>query len=162
MHEAYYITRGGYARFVERMKAIAEKYEAVVSTNETAADAGDNSVWHDNFSYEENQRDMHKWAQAYRSLENTKEKLVIVEIDPKPDAVKIGCTVVLYDVSKDKAITYSVVGFEDGDPGRNRISYTAPLAKALLGSRVGEICRLEIGREKREYEILEIYAMKEE
>ena len=47
-------SRGGYARLQQRLQEALDSYNAVCATNAEAADAGDSSVWHDNFAYEEN------------------------------------------------------------------------------------------------------------
>ena len=84
MDKKYFTTPAGYKRFLSKMKNVAKRYDAVVASNGDAADAGDNSVWHDNFAYEENQRQMHQWSQRFHKMEELKSKLVVFDIDPNP------------------------------------------------------------------------------
>ena len=161
MIEKYYTTPAGYRRFLEQMKAVASRYDAVVASNEDAADSGDNSVWHDNFAYEENQRLMHQWAQRFHALGKVKSNLVVINIDPDPEKVKIGCEVIVYDLSDDSEKNYIIAGYEDGDPEQSRISYTSPIARAILGAEEGDLRKLQIGDKIRKLEILEIKTLKE-
>ena len=45
---------------------------------------------------------------------------------------------------------YSIVGVDESDPEKGRISWICPLAKALTGARVGEKVRLLLPEEERE------------
>jgi transcription elongation factor GreB len=53
-------------------------------------------------------------------------------------------------------IRYSIVGLDEADPGRNRISWISPLARALLKSRVGDSVRFLAPGGPRELEIVDI------
>jgi len=61
-------------------------------------------------------------------------------IDPTElsgDKVVFGATVKLLD-EKDKPVTYQIVGEIEADAKSGRISYTSPLARALIGRSVGD------------------------
>lgn len=161
MTETYYTTPAGYRRFLDRLKTVANRYDTVTASNGDASDSGDNSVWHDNFAYEENQRLMHQWATRFHSLEEIKSNLVIIDIDTNPDTVKIGCEVVIYDLSDDTEKNYIIAGYEDGDPDIGRISYTSPIAQAILGAEEGDLRKLKIGNKIKELEIIEIKCLME-
>jgi transcription elongation factor GreB len=51
--------------------------------------------------------------------------------------VNFGATVTVRDAQKTES-TYYLVGVDETDPGRNWISWQAPLAKALWNARVGQ------------------------
>jgi transcription elongation GreA/GreB family factor len=162
MEEKYYITPAGYRRFIQKMKAAAAHYDSYLARCESAAEAGDNSVWHDNFAYEQNQRDLHQWAKTYNHFEKIKEKMVLLDIDPTPDEVKIGCEVTVYDLIEGCQKTFSIVGYEDGDPQSKRISYTTPLVQAIMGANTGDICEFRVGKKKSDLEIRAISPLKED
>ena len=56
-----------------------------------------------------------------------------------------------------RLLTLRIVGEDEADPAAGRIGWTAPVAKALLGSQVGDVVALPNG----EVEILSIDAMPE-
>ena len=62
----------------------------------------------------------------------------IVEPTQQPkDKIFFGATVVVSDEA-DNEHTYSVVGMDEIDLSRGRVSWISPLAKALLGKQVGD------------------------
>ncbi len=65
----YYLTPAGRVRLRHRIHEARLAHEAICASNGEAAEAGDSSVWHDNFAYEENQRQMHQLARRVRTLE---------------------------------------------------------------------------------------------
>lgn len=149
-------TPAGLRRAQSRLQAALEAYEQIVSTNAEAAEAGDSSVWHDNFAYEENQRQMHQWARRIRDLRITLNRLEIVSPPTNPERVQVGCTVVVCDLSDESEHTYVIAGYEDGDMEQGRLSYTAPLAHALLGGEEGEVRVFRAGDRERQLEIMTI------
>lgn len=121
-----------------RLQAALDSYYAVCETNAEAAAAGDSSVWHDNFAYEQNQRDMHKWAHRVTEIKKLLETIHVVGIPRAPVRVQIGCVVALLDEDEDKYWNIEIAGYEDGDVSQGRISYTAPLAKKIIGGEIGD------------------------
>lgn len=65
---------------------------------------------------------------------------VLVEPDPSPDRVKFGTTVEL-----DDGAVYQIVGVLEADPRAGKVSWLSPIAKALLGARVGDAVKLPRG-----------------
>ena len=68
-------TAAGQQRTASRLNKVRDAYDAVCASNGAAAEAGDNSVWHDNFDYEENQRQMHQLARRFRDLEDAMRRI---------------------------------------------------------------------------------------
>ncbi len=61
-------------------------------------------------------------------------------IDPtmlKGDKVMFGATVTLLD-EDDNTVVYQIVGTEEADVKKGRISYTSPIGKALIGRGIGD------------------------
>ncbi|MEO0691234.1 MAG: transcription elongation factor GreA [Pseudomonadota bacterium] len=61
-------------------------------------------------------------------------------IDPKSlsgDKVIFGATVTLLD-EDDKPVKYQIVGQTEADASKGRISYTSPIARAMIGKQVEE------------------------
>jgi transcription elongation GreA/GreB family factor len=154
-----YTTPRGLERLRTRLAQARAAYFAVCDSNGEAADAGDSSVWHDNFAYEENQRQMHQLARRVRELETSIERVTVVPASQEaPEAVQLGCAVRVRFDDGDEEQTWFLAGWADGEPARGRISYLSPLGRALVGARVGESRPLVIAGERRELEILEILA----
>ena len=76
----------------------------------------------------------------------------------KEDQVHIGCAVVVYVEEKEKEFEYVILGPMDVEYQTvdNVISYNAPVARALLGKKVGDVVLVNIPAGKRELEICRI------
>jgi len=72
------------------------------------------------------------------------------------DRVVFGATVLLEDLDSDEQVVYQIVGTEEADPKQGRISYTSPLARALIGKLVGDFVQFKAPGGIREYDILEV------
>ncbi len=76
----------------------------------------------------------------------------VTTIDAKGKIV-FGSTVELLDLQTVKEITYKIVGEDEADIGAGLISYTSPIARALIGKEEGdEVSFSAPGGEKR-YEV---------
>ncbi len=72
------------------------------------------------------------------------------------DNIVFGATIRLVDIEKDKEVTYQIVGKDEADLKKNKISYNSPLGKALLGKEEGDIVVVKAPKGDLEYEIEEI------
>jgi transcription elongation factor GreA len=70
--------------------------------------------------------------------------------------VKFGAVVRLVDEESDREASYQIVGLHEADIKLGRLSITSPLAKALIGKKVGESVSVPAPGGDRSYEILEI------
>jgi len=70
------------------------------------------------------------------------------------DRVTFASTVRLED-EKGKEVRYWIVGSDEADPARGRISVLAPLARALIGKRVGDSVTAQLPNGKKTFDILE-------
>lgn len=71
------------------------------------------------------------------------------------DQVRFGATLELAD-EDDKRRTLTIVGDDEADAAAGRIGWSAPLARAFIGARVGDerVVRLPAG--EKSYEVMEI------
>lgn len=88
-------------------------------------------------------------------LEAMIEKAVIIK-ETSTDKVSIGSTVKLKYVEDGEAEIYSIVGSMEADPFQNKISNESPIAKAIMGLKVGSKVTVESPQGKYEVEIVEI------
>ena len=61
-----------------------------------------------------------------------------VSSSPSGDTVAIGTRVTIERDGETR--TFEIVGHDESDPASDRISFTSPLARALLGAEVGQAC----------------------
>jgi transcription elongation factor GreA len=77
-------------------------------------------------------------------------------IDPPVggDRVTFGSTVHLADESG-KEMRYWIVGSDEADPARGRISILSPLARTLIGKRVGDSVKAQLPGGPKTFELLD-------
>ena len=151
------LTPGGKRRLHQRLALVRAEYDAVVADNPAALEAGDNSGWHDNFAFEENQRRMHQLAHRLRELERVVDRAEVVPpLAHVPERVVVGASVRwrFDDGGPADEQRLWVAGFEDGDPPAGRVSYDSPLGRALLGAIEGDLREVVIAGRRRQVEVL--------
>ncbi|MGH7084363.1 MAG: transcription elongation factor GreA [Acetobacteraceae bacterium] len=80
-------------------------------------------------------------------------------IDPSTlsgDNVKFGAHVRVVDEDSEKESSYQIVGVHEADIKNGRLSVSSPLAKALIGRRVGDTVSVPAPSGDRSYEILAV------
>ena len=68
--------------------------------------------------------------------------------------VVFGSTVTVVDLENDEETKYKIVGEDEADIQSNLISYTSPIARALIGKSEGEDIIFQAPGGQREYEII--------
>lgn len=93
-------------------------------------------------------------------IKDLEEKLSRAEvIDPSKlsgSRVAFGATVTVIETDTDKEFVYQIVGPEESDVERNRISITSPLARALIGKEPGDEVRVKTPGGQRLLEVAEV------
>jgi transcription elongation factor GreB len=79
-------------------------------------------------------------------------------VDPagqSTDQVRFGATVELAD-EDDNRRTLTIVGDDEADASAGRIGWSAPIARALIGARVGEERTVRLPAGEKSYEVIAI------
>ncbi|GAC1344073.1 MAG: transcription elongation factor GreA [Acetobacteraceae bacterium] len=80
-------------------------------------------------------------------------------IDPSSlsgDHIKFGAHITLVDEETDKEASYQIVGVHEADIKAARLSISSPLAKALIGKKVGDTISVPAPGGDRTYEVLNV------
>jgi transcription elongation factor GreA len=78
------------------------------------------------------------------------------EVDTQTDVVGFGSTVEVEDGASGRRTTYALVSPPEAAPAEGRLSFDSPVAKALVGARVGEARTLQTPRGERRLTIVSI------
>jgi len=70
--------------------------------------------------------------------------------------IKFGATVTLADEDTDEESTYQLVGADEADIEKGRISITSPLARALINKQAGDTVEVSTPRGHKAYEIIKV------
>ena len=85
---------------------------------------------------------------------------VVDETEIDLDTVNIGCTVKVLDMEFDEEIEYKLVGSKESDILKNKISNEAPIGRALIGAKVGDVVNVEAPDGEFQYKVLDIQRTK--
>jgi transcription elongation factor GreA len=93
-----------------------------------------------------------------RDIESKLSHAQIIDVSKLTPSGKVvfGATVDLLDETDDSEITYRIVGEDEADIGAGLISYSSPIARALIGKEEGDSATVVTPGGKRSYEILEV------
>jgi len=148
-----YITPAGYARLEAELRKLVEvERPEVVKTVAWAASLGDRS---ENADYLYGKRRLREIDRRVRFLIKRLEGARVVHsAGRETDQVFFGATVRIRSSSETKEIT--IVGVDEADPARGRVSWISPMAKALLKARAGDVVTLRSPAGEEQLEIMEV------
>jgi transcription elongation factor GreB len=150
-----YITAEGLARIrAEYDELFGVERPKVVETVSWAASLGDRS---ENADYIYGKRRLREIDRRLGYLAKIMKQAKVVDPSKQQtrDQVRFGATVELADEIDDRRVL-TLVGDDEADAASGKIGWSAPLARALIGARVGEerIVRLPVG--EKSYEVVSI------
>ena len=67
-----------------------------------------------------------------------------------------GATIDLEDLESGDNVTYQIVGDDEADIKRGKISVGSPIARALIGKYAGDVAEVQAPGGVREYEVLDV------
>ena len=150
-----FITPEGFARIrAEYDQLFAVERPKMVETVSWAASLGDRS---ENADYIYGKRRLREIDRRLAHLARIMKEAKVVDpaLQLARDQVRFGATVELAD-EDDNRRTVTIVGNDEADASGGKIGWSAPIARAMIGARVGDerVVRLPAG--EKSYEILAI------
>jgi len=150
-----FITPEGLARIrAEYDELFGIERPKIVETVSWAASLGDRS---ENADYIYGKRRLREIDRRLSHLARIMKQAKVVDPQKQQarDQVRFGATVELAD-EEDHRRTLTIVGDDESDAAAGKIGWSAPLARALIGAKVGDerIVRLPAG--EKSYEVMEI------
>ncbi len=153
MSESYPMTQEGYESLKSELKQLTSKDRpAVISAISSAREHGDlkeNAEYH-----------AAKEQQGFIEgrIQELNEKLALANVIDitklSGEKVVFGATVSFVDVDTEKESSYQIVGADESDLQKNKISISSPIARALIGKSAGDTLSIPIPKGKIEIEIL--------
>lgn len=154
MHDKNYITPAGHRKLVAELKKL--KFEERPKLTETVAWAAANGDRSENADYTYGKKRLREIDKRLRFLSKRIESAEI--IDPTgashPD-IRFGATVTILNEDEIEK-TYTIVGTDETDITKGRISWQSPLASALLRKREGDVVTVRMPKGAEDVEIIKI------
>ncbi len=129
-----------------------EKRPEVIAALKDARAQGDLS---ENAEYDAARNEQALVESKIAELEHMVENAVIIK-DVKTDKVSIGTNVKVEYVDDKETEVYSIVGSKEADPFTNKISNESPIAKAIMGKKVGDVVSVISPNGQYDVKILQI------
>ena len=147
------ITKEGEVFLREELKKLkSEDRPRIIDAIATAREFGDlkeNAEYH---AAKEQQSLTEARIRDIESKLSTSQVIDIKNIDPS-DKVIFGTTVTVSNTEQQKSVTYKIVGEDEADATKGKISFASPLAKQLIGKFEGDLLKVETPGGSVEYEI---------
>jgi transcription elongation factor GreB len=149
-----YMTPAGAARLRDELKTLLhDTRPEVVRTVSWAASNGDRS---ENGDYIYGKRRLREIDRRIRFLQKRLEDAEVVDpCGQKGDRVLFGATVRVEDEEGNERV-YRIVGIDESEPGKGKVSWISPVAKALMGARAGDVVTLKTPKGAEDLELLEV------
>ena len=153
MDEIKYITEEKRQALVEELDYLKNtKRKEILESLDAARALGDLS---ENAEYHQAREDQGKAEDRINQIEHMLKSAVVVK-KHSSSQVEIGTTVkVKKDGSKDE-IEYSIVGAEEADMAKNKISNKSPLGQAMFGKKKNDIILISTPKGLVKYTIIDI------
>src|SRR5262249_28720578 len=147
------MTADGYARLEAELKHLkSTERPAVIRAIAEARDHGDLS---ENAEYHAARERQSFIEGRVAELEDKIARAEVIDVSKlSGKAIKFGAKVTLADEDTDEESTYQIVGAEEADIDKGRLSVTSPLARALIGKQTGDSIEVTTPRGSKAYEII--------
>ena len=90
-------------------------------------------------------------------LEDKLSRAEVIDVSKLSGAtVKFGATLTLIDEDTDEEKVYQIVGESEADVKSGKVSITSPIARALIGKKVGDTVEVNTPGGGKSYEVLKI------
>ena len=154
-NKAVYLTEKGLQEIKDELEYLKlEKRPEVIKALKEARALGDLS---ENAEYDAARNEQAIVESRIKELEVMIEKAEIISTI-NTNVVSIGTKVKIEYVGDDETEEYSIVGSKEADPFANKISNESPIAKAILGLKVGSVVSVDSPNGTYDVKIVEISA----
>ena len=152
------ITKEGYAALRDELARL-KKHERpkIIAAIEEARGHGDLS---ENAEYKYAKERQALIEVRMQDLENKLGNAEIIDTTKLPaDRIVFGSKFMLSNLDTDEEFCYQIVGVDESDLNKGKISVESPMAKALIGKRISDEIIVDTPNGKREFEILDIISV---
>jgi transcription elongation factor GreA len=149
------ITAAGASRLKDELRALKPvERPAVIKAIAAASEHGD---LYENAEYHAAREHQSFIEGRNAELEDQVSRIDVIDVKSlKGKEIMFGATVTVADEETDVEKTYQIVGEYEADPSDGRISVTSPIARALIGRKVGDSVEVMTPGGQKDYEIVKV------
>lgn len=155
MTEKIPMTKEGYEKLKAELKRLKEvERPQIIKAIEEARAHGDLS---ENAEYDAAKEKQLQLMYKIQELEDKLSRAEVIDTSQiKSDKVVFGAKVTLYDINNDKEVIYRIVGEDEANPSLGLISIKSPIARAVIGKKVGDEVEVTTPSGIKNFEIIKI------
>ena len=132
-----HLTLEGIKKFQDELDHLTQvRMEEIKVKLQEARAQGDLS---ENAEYDAAREEQAMVYERIQELQYILKNAVVIESDENSDVITIGSTVKYQEEETEEQMTYKIVGSAEANPFEAKISNESPIAKALLGKRIGDV-----------------------
>ncbi|MBC8465844.1 transcription elongation factor GreA [bacterium] len=148
-----YLTTGGLEKMRQDLDRLVNKVRPIaVADLAQAREKGDLS---ENAEYDAARE---KLSDIDRQINELHQKFNNVQListnDLDKDEIRILSTVTIKDLGNNFEMKYTIVDPVQADPAKKLISFKSPIAKGLMGKKVGDVAEIQVPSGVKSYEII--------
>ncbi len=92
-----------------------------------------------------------------KELEAVISRAEVIDVESiRHEHIVFGATVHLVDAETEEKVVYQIVGDYEADIKQSRISLSAPMARALIGKKVGDGVEVKTPKGTKDFEVLKV------
>lgn len=155
MTKSIYMSKEGLKKLKEELEYLKTvKRHELSKKIATAREFGD---LRENAEYHAAKEEMALLENKIMSLQEKLSRARIIDSSELPeDEITIFTRVTLLDLDSDMEVTYELVPQEEADIDNNKISVSAPVAKALLGKKINEEVIIEVPKGTLRFKVIKL------
>jgi transcription elongation factor GreB len=135
-----YVTRTGYDQLLAEKQILINERDNVNSINENERRIAVNFI-----------------NAKLQLLNNRIAEAKIINLNEQPqNEVRFGASITFKIEATNKIQTFQIVGVDEADISKGKISFLSPLAKVLLNKKTGDKAVLKLAKEERVFVIMDI------
>ncbi|MDO6472859.1 GreA/GreB family elongation factor [Maribacter sp. 1_MG-2023] len=135
-----YVTKIGYNNLLEERNALSVEKDSLQHDNEKERRIASNLI-------------NAKLQLLNERISSTK----IVTLNEQPqNEVRFGATVTVIINNAETSQQFQIVGVDEANIAKGRISFLSPIARILISKHIGDTATLQLGKVERVFEIMEI------
>ncbi|MGE0120130.1 MAG: transcription elongation factor GreA [Dongiaceae bacterium] len=149
------MTSDGYQRLEEELRHLKQtERPAVIRAIAEARDHGDLS---ENAEYHAARERQSFIEGRVAELEDKIARAEVIDVSKlSGKQVMFGATITVIDEDTDEKNSYQIVGPDEADVKAKRLSITSPLARAVIGKKVGDTVEVTTPNGSKSYEIVKV------
>lgn len=155
MSTTFYFLPQDFAALTKKIEEFKTKLaESLKEMGEGVKD--DPNAWHDNFGFEEGQRQASIWSTRLRDLIAIKNGARVIELSRQTNEVAIGSVVSISYQDEESEDTFRIGSYLVFEDDEDTLSYNSPIAQAIIGAKVGETRTFRVSDREKKVSITKI------